>query len=905
MMASPPPSSPGVIPLGTRLGHYEVRDLLGAGGMGQVYVARDTTLGREVALKLLPDDVAADADRRARFEREARLVAAVAHPGIVTIHSIEEADGRLFLTMELVQGQPLSRVIRRGGLPLTQLLDTAVSIADAVSAAHARGITHRDLKPANVMVQADGTVKVLDFGVAKRHDALAATDLTSTASLLTTDEGRLLGTIAYMSPEQAQGRTVDPRSDVFSLGIMLYEMATGVLPFSGETPLDTLTAILRDTPVPVTTLNPALPKELGRVIRRAMAKDPNRRPQTARDLSNELDEIRQELRAGELTPATAGARLEAIGGTAPRAGWRWTTAAAVAGAAIAIVGGASLMRLPPEPGAAATPKATPRIVVVPFENLGPPDDEYFAVGLSDEITTLLAGMTGVAVISRSSARQYAATRKTIREIAEELRVDYIVDGTVRWDREAATGGRVRVSPQLIRVSDDTQLWGDRYERSSSELFDVQSEIAHQVAEALDLTVAAPAREGLQAPPTRNPEAYQAYLRGLYLDGSPTRGTGEVSQLIAQMFERAVELDPRFALAHARLSYAYSNMYRFGADRTEGRLEAAKAAAERARAIDPDLPWVRFALAVYHYSRADYEPAIQELESVRGALGSESEFFLTRGAIKRRVGDWEGAVRDFDRAVALDPRDPNLVRDAGQTLVLIRRYDEARRYFERSIALAPDQWALYQSLASLEMREGNLTAARRVLSSAPGLPQWESPWLDLERLSRKPDAMLSRARAVPVEGLQGQRGILPKALVLAQAYALAGQADAARASFTDARDALLVEASGRPGDHRLHGALGLAYAGLGQKREAMAAARRSTELLPVAKDANVGWAPVEILAETAVTVGEVGAAFTALEQLLSNPTKFSIHFLKLDPVWDPLRADPRYAALLERFDRAAR
>ena len=372
-----------------------------------------------------------------------------------------------------------------------------------------------------------------------------------------------------------------------------------------------------------------------------------------------------------------------------------------------------------------------------------------------------------------------------------------------------------------------------------------------------------------------------------------------------MFERAVELDPRFALAHARLSYAYSNMYRFGADRTEERLEAAKAAAERARAIDPDLPWVRFALAVYHYSRADYEPAIQELESVRGALGSESEFFLTRGAIKRRVGDWEGAVRDFDRAVALDPRDPNLVRDAGQTLVLIRRYDEARRYFERSIALAPDQWSSYQSLASLEMREGNLTAARRVLSSAPGLPQWESPWLDLERLSRKPDAMLSRARAVPVEGLQGQRGILPKALVLAQAYALAGQADAARASFTDARDALLVEASGRPGDHRLHGALGLAYAGLGQKREAMAAARRSTELLPVAKDANVGWAPVEILAETAVTVGEVGAAFTALEQLLSNPTTFSIHFLKLDPVWDPLRADPRYAALLERFDRAAR
>ena len=372
-----------------------------------------------------------------------------------------------------------------------------------------------------------------------------------------------------------------------------------------------------------------------------------------------------------------------------------------------------------------------------------------------------------------------------------------------------------------------------------------------------------------------------------------------------MFERAVELDPGFALAHARLSYAYSNMYRFGSDRTEERLEAAKAAAERARALDPDLPWVRLALANYHYSRADYEPAIKELESVRGALGSESAFFQTLGAIKRRVGDMEGALRDFDRAVGLDPRAPELVRDAGMTLHLLRRYDEARRYIERSIALWPDHWSAYTSLAFLEISAGDLLASRRALSSAPGLPRWEFIWLYLERLSRDPDAVLSRARDVPAEGLRGQPGIMPRALVLAQAYALAGQADAARASFAEARDALLAEASQRPGDHRLHGALGLAYAGLGQKREAMAAARRSTELLPVAKDAMFGWVPVETLAATAVNVGDFEAAFTALEQLLSNPTTFSIHMLKLDPVWDPLRADPRYAALLERFDRSAR
>ncbi len=309
-------SAPNLSP-GTTLGHYEIGALIGSGGMGQVYRARDLKLQRDVALKLLPPNTAANAEHRQRFEREARAVAALNHPHIVTIHSVEDVDGRMFLTMELVDGRPLSQLIPRGGLPLDRLLRIAVPLADAVGAAHARGITHRDLKPANVMVTAEGSVKVLDFGLAKQHDTLAQREHMETAAAdVITGQGQVLGTVAYMAPEQAEGKPTDARSDIFSLGVVLYEMATGQRPFSGDTSLSTLTAIMRDTPRPVTDINPAIPKELGRVIRRALAKDPDRRQQIGKDLRNELDEIRQELESGELAGQTA--RAVAAAATPPR-----------------------------------------------------------------------------------------------------------------------------------------------------------------------------------------------------------------------------------------------------------------------------------------------------------------------------------------------------------------------------------------------------------------------------------------------------------------------------------------------------------------------------------------------------------------------------------------------------------
>ena len=318
---------------GTHLGPYEIVAPLGSGGMGEVYRARDPKLNRSIAIKILPESTAGDAERRARFEREAQSVAALNHPNIVTIHSVEEADRVLFLTMELVEGKPLSEVIAKGGLPLPRILPLIIPLADAVSAAHQKGITHRDLKPANVMITPDGRVKVLDFGLAKLVEpSPLATDVTALPTGVLTGEGRIVGTVAYMSPEQAEAKPVDHRSDIFSLGVMLYEMATGERPFKGETPASTISSILRDTPRSITELNQALPRDLTLIVRRCLVKDPEQRTQSAKDVRNQLEDLQHAVDSGELiAPAPTAAVRRG------RSFWR-STAAFVAFALLGAVG---------------------------------------------------------------------------------------------------------------------------------------------------------------------------------------------------------------------------------------------------------------------------------------------------------------------------------------------------------------------------------------------------------------------------------------------------------------------------------------------------------------------------------------------------------------------------------------
>ena len=572
--------------IGRSLGHYRITAAIGAGGMGEVYRATDTKLGRDVAIKVLPAAMAQDAERLARFEREARSLASLNHPNIVTIYAVEEADGIRFLAMELVEGETLDTLLAPGGLPLPRFFEIAVPLADALSAAHERGIVHRDLKPANVMVTREGRVKVLDFGLAKLEAADSHPDLTSTptesrANL--TSEGQVFGTVAYMSPEQARGGKVDARSDVFSLGVVLYQMVTGERPFQGASAVDMISSILRDTPPSVTDRRGDLPPHLARILRRCLEKDPRDRYQTSRDVYNELRDLRNETSSAPAAPsprpeAVVGRRRAPAARARPGSGAPWAAAVAAVLLGVALYAG-QRSELPPAsraPQTGSEPPAIRSIAVLPLDNYsGDPGQDYFAEGMTDELTSDLATISQLRVISRGSAMQFkGANRPPTPEIAKTLNVDAIVEGSV-----LRAGDRVRITAQLIDARADRHLWAKSFERSSRDVLALQDELASAIAREIHVQLTPAEESRLTRAPSVNPEAYDAYLKGRYFFNRPS--DENLSKAIAQ-FEEAIRLDPSFAPAFSGLSDAY-----LWAGYNEGVLTAsearpkAKAAAEKA------------------------------------------------------------------------------------------------------------------------------------------------------------------------------------------------------------------------------------------------------------------------------------------------------------------------------------
>ncbi len=548
--------------IGRSLGHYRITAAIGAGGMGEVYRATDTKLGRDVAIKMLPAAVAQDPERLARFEREARSLASLNHPNIVTIYAVEEDGGSRFLAMELVEGETLDTLLAPGGLPLPRFFEIAVPLADALSAAHERGIVHRDLKPGNVMVTREGRVKVLDFGLAKLEAADSNPNLTSTPteSRNLTSEGQVFGTVAYMSPEQARGGKVDARSDVFSLGVVLYQMLTGERPFQGASAVDMISSILRDTPPSVTDRRGDLPPHLARIVRRCLEKDPRDRYQTSRDVHNELRDLRNETSAA---PSAASPRSETAPGgivaekTVPpaRTARKWPVFVAIAlvllGIALYAAKRSGTFQTASRAAQTGTePHPIQSIAVLPLDNYsGDPGQDYFAEGMTDELTSDLANISQLRVISRGSVMQFkGAHRPPTPEIARILNVDAIVEGSV-----LRSGDKVRITAQLIDARSDRHLWSKSFERNSRDVLALQDELASAIAREIHVRLTPAEQSRLTRAASVNPEAYDAYLKGRYFFNRPS--DENLSKAIAQ-FEEAIKLDPNFAPAFSGLSDAY-------------------------------------------------------------------------------------------------------------------------------------------------------------------------------------------------------------------------------------------------------------------------------------------------------------------------------------------------------------
>ncbi|UCE19254.1 MAG: protein kinase [Gemmatimonadota bacterium] len=867
--------------IGNTISHYRILEKLGEGGMGVVYKAEDTKLKRTVALKFLPAELTKDPEAKERFIHEAQAASALDHSNICTIHEINEtSDGQIFIVMACYDGETLEEKIRRGPLKLETALHIAIQIVEGIKEAHDKKIVHRDIKSANIMITSGGQVKVMDFGLAKLR---GKTKLTR--------EGTTLGTVAYMSPEQARGEEVDHRSDIWSLGVVLYEMVTGQRPFQGDYDQAVMYSIINEMPESVTGLRTGVPLELERIVFKCLQKDPGERYQTASGL---LADFRHYLRVSTSPSISTEART-----SKPPVRSLRRKIAGIAGLVIVVTIAAVLLVRQFKTSVKQSVHERKMLVVLPFENLGPPEEEYFADGITEEITSRLASLHGLGVISRTSAFHYKQTDKTISQIGQELKVDYVLEGTVRWERIADGPSRVRVTPQLIRVSDDTHLWTERYDERLEQIFAVQSTIAEEVVKELNVTLLEPERQAMQAKPTENLEAYQAYLRAMSHWSQPGYDV-ERYGLAIEMFERAVELDSHFVLAYVELASAHGMLY-FYLDPSEERLAKAKMALDRAVSLHPDLPQVRLAKGYFHYSCfKEFDRALQEFFAVEKDLPNNSEIQEAIGYIFRRQGKIEKAVVRLERALDLNPQSAHINFQVGETYGALRRYGTADQYFTRAITLAPDSRQMYEVKAENSFKwRGNTHEARSILAQAPDNEK-SDVWIQLDLFDRNFNDALDRISSIPLETIELplDQGLL--LLFKGFSYHYVNKPERSRAAFDEARILMEQRLKEVPKSSFCHAILGLALCRLDRKEEAIREGKLAVEI--TSDDRYLGSTFLEFLAVIYAWVDEVEKAIDLLDQLMESHyyNSVSIWDLKKSIRWDPLRDNPRFQRMIEKY-----
>jgi eukaryotic-like serine/threonine-protein kinase len=828
------------LPAGTKLGRYEIRSKIGEGGMGEVYLAEDTQLHRPVALKILPAELAANRDRMRRFEQEATAAAALNHPNIAHIYEIGSQGDIHFIAMEFVEGQTLRELIHPRRTELPKLLRYLQHAAEGLAKAHAAGIVHRDLKPDNIMVTREGHAKVLDFGLAKlveppgglgagyRPRDMAGSSpplnekgvpgFSEVATALIMQQhstpGAILGTVGYMSPEQAQGHIneIDHRSDIFSFGCMLYETVTCRKPFEGKDTIDSLNKIIREPAAPISNFNPDAPPDLQRIVRRCLAKDPEERYQTIKDVAIEIKEVRRELQSGAgvdttVPPSTASVN-QSVGAssiqsqtaqtslspaavsTAPSSAEyiatgikRHKRAALFALAALfVVVAGAAYLAYRWRTGGAEIRS----VAVLPFENVGGnPETEYLSDGVAESLINSLSRLPNLRVIARTTAFSYRG-RGNAREIGRELGVDAVLTGRV-----VQRGDELSVQTDLIRVADGIQLWGERYERKLTDIVSVQQEIAREISETMRRRLTGDERQQVSRRYTENAEAYQLYLKGRHLWNR--RNPEAIGKAIEQ-FKRAIELDAGFALAYSGLADCYT-VPTSGLPKTEA-MPKARAAAERALALDDTLAEAHASLGSVRQSEWDWAGAEAEF---RRAIELNPNYATARqwyAELLIQLGRVPEALAEIRRAQELDPLSPMIHAMAGVMLHSAGQYDQALVELRKALDLEPELTVARIFLIRTYQSKGSYDEMFREAERYTALTKNPERRRDRERMT----ATLRQAytaggsRAFRQTFLQFQledrRSGRGSAFEIAESYALLGDKDQAFAwlnSATEERD----------------------------------------------------------------------------------------------------------------------
>jgi TolB-like protein/tetratricopeptide (TPR) repeat protein len=868
--------------VGRTVSHFRIIEPVARGGMGVVYRAEDMRLGRPVALKVPLAARFVEREAVERFRQEARAAAALDHPNLCPVFETgETSDGDLFYTMPLYEGETLkARLAREDRIPLPQALDVAAQLARGLGAAHQAGIVHRDLKPANVMLLPDGAVKILDFGLAK------ASDLTLTGSWAR------LGTISYMAPEQVQGHKVDPRADLWALGVVLYEMVTGSRPFGGGHEIGVAHAILYEPPPRASTLRDDIPAELDQLIDRCLRKDPGERVQSVDELAMSLGEIRPDQSSRSLRKFRRAL-------VSPR----WRTSMVVATVVLVAAAGAGLARR-----RTAAPPAPVSLAVLPFDRLSDSaTTDYLAVGLSDGIGTELRQLHGAVTPSYVTTSMYRQSPKSPQQIGAEQQVSAVLRGSVQ-----RLDDQVRVDAQLLRAADGEPLWSHRYERPASEVQEIQRDIVQATAATLRIKTTKDERDLLDRPATMDAGAYDAYLQGrtIELAGRPRlawRGVpAENIRRAVSFYSQARDLDPGFATARARLALMHT-LAAATYDTTDGRREQARVEAELALRRHPGLVEAREALASYWILKGDAAKAIEELELALETVANSADLRVALGGALFAAGRFDEAVAEYNHAEQIEPGNLNAAVEAATTYNWLRRREEAMRAFDHAIAIAPGEYAIRVVKGQAYLRwKGTADTLAAAMKLIP--PDWDPAGMgtyarytvfSVQRRYADGLAMLDRSRS---ELSRDAFVYQPTALMRARLYEALGDRRMAQANFATARSVLQDSADAHPTDPHIRMSLGLADAGLGRSSEALREARQAMELAPIAKGSDVATVVMGGAVEVFAEAGEIDAALELLELLFSMPAgrSVSVALLRVWPGFDPLRKDPRFEELLTRF-----
>jgi serine/threonine protein kinase/Tfp pilus assembly protein PilF len=814
--------------IGNTISHYKILEKRGEGGMGVVYKAHDIKLDRIVALKFLPKYLLGDKDAKTRFANEAKAASALNHPNITTIYEIDEVEGESFICMEYIEGESIKELIKEEVLSIDRILKIAIQIAEGLNAAHRKGVIHRDIKSDNIMITSEGVVKITDFGLAKLKDAPGVTV-----------SGSVLGTLQYMSPEQVQGLASDFRSDIFSFGVVMYEMITGELPFKGEHPAALFYSILSENPEPLERYRAGISDELQTIVDKTLQKD-------AQDRYQNTDELLADLRGG------------------PKEESRW------------------LKKISSKPKSAEPLK--PSLAVMYLENLsGRKEDDYFVAGMTEDIITDLCGIEGIRVLSRSDVFPFRDKQATVSEIGKKLSVDYVLEGSVR-----KAGERVRINAQLVKAADGFHVWAERFDQELKDIFDLQAEVARKIAQSLKVKLRPSEIIQMEKKPTFSIQAYDYYLQGRDYYWKLTRRDLEFA---IKLYHKALEIDPDYALAYAGLADVYVYKYEAYFERSLHILDEAEKASQKALSIDLELPEAHRSLGRVFKFRKMTDEAIREFKEAIRLRPNFCEAFRALGWIYEETGNFEEARRWAERTLEIRPSDKDAFLLMGVICYDQQRYDLALDAFYKALDLAPDFGTAYYYVGSTLVKLGKLDAALERFQKCVEAGSDPNVYLDLGWVH-----LLKREYENASEYFQKSIDAGYFAFLafyfLGVVHGQRGNVDEAEECYRRAVEACTGQLESDPENPYLHSTLGLAYFALREEGKAEEEMKISLKLGPE------NGAILYDLARYHAYRKDETRAIDFLRQALKLPLGPSIFEVRLDPHFEDLQKSSVFAEMVK-------